>query len=378
MRVVHLITSLAADGAQVMLYKLLLGMDRATFTPLVVSLTDAGVLGESIQKLGVPVRTLGLRAGLPTPLALWRLRREVRQFEPDLVQGWMYHGNVAALLARVFLTEKVPVLWNIRHSLHNITLEKRSTAALIRLGARLSQKPTHIIYNAHVSAIQHEQWGYRPEKRAVIPNGFDTQRFIPSSHARLQIRAELALPASTFLIGLIGRYHPLKDHANFLRAGASLRQVFPEVHLLCAGRNVDGENTALMGLVQRLGLCTHAHLLGERRDIPSLMAALDVLTVSSSAEAFPNVIGEAMACGVPCVVTDVGDSASIVGETGRVVPPNNPKSIAEAWRELIEIGPDERQRLGAAARQRIQEQYSLPAIATRYAGLYTGSVSQPL
>ena len=165
-------------------------------------------------------------------------------------------------------------------------------------------------------------------------------------------------------------YDPFKDHANFLRAAAALKGRLPDVHFLLCGYRVDPGNETLASMVAALGLRGHCHLLGPRRDVPRLQAGLDLATSSSVSEAFPLAIGEAMACGVPCVATDVGDSASIIGETGRVVPPHDPRALAAAWEELLALAPDARRRLGQAARLRVQERYELVSITRRYENVY--------
>lgn len=378
MKILHVITSLSLAGAQMMLYKLLSEMDRQMFDPMVVSLADDGIMAGRIERLGIPVHALGMRSGASIPLAIWRLIRLASQWHPDLIQSWQYHGNLVAQFAALCLPDRVPVVWNIRHSIYHIGDEKRMTAAVIRLGARVSHKPTQIIYAAQASADQHESLGYQADKRAIIPNGFDTQSFVPCEEARAQIRAELGVPPSGIVIGLIARYHPVKDHANFLRAAADLLKSHPEVHFLLAGADVDAQNLPLRELIGSLNLDTHAHLLGERTDIPCVMAALDIASSTSAGEAFSNVIGEAMACGVPCVVTDVGDSALIVGDTGSIVPPRNSQALADAWREIIAMGREQRDKLGRAARQRIEEHYSLAAIVASYEKLYGAIVKKCL
>jgi len=370
MRIVHVITNLSRAGAEMMLYKLLSGMDRQDFESVVVSLTEYGPLAERITQLGIPVFAVGMGSGLSLPVAVWRLIRIVRRFEPDLLQGWQYHGNLATLVASLGLMRQVPVVWNIRHTIYALTDEKRATRAVIKLCARLSHKPAHVIYVARASAAQHEALGYQAKKSVVIPNGFDTNQFTPSVQARMQLRAELGLSPNALLIGLIARYHPVKDHASFLRAAALLLQTHPEAHFLLAGEDVDRRNRALMELIASLTLSENVHLLGRRDDMPRVIAALDVGTSASSGEGFSNAIGEAMACGVPCVVTDVGDSALVVGETGRVVPPKNPLALSEGWRALVEMSSEERTQLGLRARHRIQDYYSLVAIVARYEQLY--------
>lgn len=370
MKILHIITNLSRAGAEMMLYKLLSQMNREEFAHVVISLTGYGYLAERIAALGVPVFAVGMRPSTAFYPSLWRLMRLARQAAPDLVQGWQYHGNLAAQLVRGCLQSKVPVIWNIRHSIYNLADERRGTALVIKLGARFSRKAERVIYVARTSALQHEALGYDASKGIVIPNGFDTEQFAPSEEARYQLRTELGLPSSALVIGSIARYHPVKDHHTFLAAAAALFQSHPGVHFVLVGEHLDRTNVPLMRVIESLGLGANIHLLGERADIPRITAALDIAVSSSYGEGFSNVIGEAMACGIPCVVTDVGDSAFLVGEAGRVIPPRNPQALAAAWAELIEMGRDARMMLGLRARQRIQENFSLPTIAARYAQLY--------
>jgi glycosyltransferase involved in cell wall biosynthesis len=307
----------------------------------------------------------------PTPLGLWRLVRLMRRLKPDLILGWMYHGCLAAQLGNVCSPRRAPVLWSIHSSVSSLGNEKWLTAMVIRVCAFLSKLPVRIIFVSRSGQSQHKLLRYSIENGCVIPNGIDTQLFIPSVEARLSVRSELGLPENAFLIGIVGRYHPMKDHANFLRAAALLSKTHPEAHFLLVGRRVDRNNRVLCELIQELGLEEQTHVPGERSDMPRLMAALDVFSLSSSyGESFPNVIGEAMACGVPCVVTDVGDSHWIVGDTGRVVPPRDPGALAGAWQEIIESGPEHRAAVGSAARLRVIERFPLESVVARYEALY--------
>lgn len=367
--VLHIISGLNVGGAEMMLYKLISGMDRKRFNSSVISLTGQGPVSKQIESLGVPVYSLELKPGFSALTVFLRLIRKVRGIRPDIIQGWMYHGNLAAQIAAAFLSN-VPVIWNIRQSLYQLRDEKTLTAAVIWLGAKLSGLPVRIIYNSHTSALQHEHYGYRAEKTLIIPNGFNTDVFVPDVEARLMVRRELGLSGDALLIGLIGRYHPMKDHGNFLQAVALLVENFPQVHFVLAGSGIDNTNKMLTGQIAGLGITANVHLLGERSDIARLTAALDIATSSSYSEAFPNVIGEAMSCGVPCVVTDVGDSAWITGDTGRAVPPKDPEALAGAWMELIHFGAVKRQKLGAAARKRIIGNFSLKSVASQYEALY--------
>jgi glycosyltransferase involved in cell wall biosynthesis len=371
-RTLHVLSGLGIGGAQAMLYKLLSCQDRDRFQPAVLALVDrGGGLREKLEGDSVPLMIVR-QAGRTIPLSgLAKSVAFVRRFRPHLVQGWMYHGNLAASFLRRLAGRRVPVLWNIRHSLHDLGAEKRSTRTVIRMGKLLSRGPVRIVYNSHLSRQQHGRYGYCADRATVIPNGFDCDAFCPDPEARRAVRRELGLREEALLIGLVARYHPMKDQAGFLRAAADLARQHADVHFVLAGPGVDEEDGELVSLRSELGLDDRVHLLGPRSDVTRLNAALDIAGNSSAyGEAFSQAIGEAMACGVPCVVTDVGDSARIVDTTGRTVPPRDPAAMAAAWHELLQMDVAERQELGRAARQRVLDQYALPAIVDTYESLY--------
>jgi glycosyltransferase involved in cell wall biosynthesis len=366
----YITTGLSTGGAEIMLYNLLSRINRERFFPIVLSLMKPETWGDRIKALGIPVHTLSMEAGKPTLNSLWKLLRLVHQFKPDLIEGWMYHGNLAAQFASLFYLSKIPVIWTIHHSLHSLESEKSLTIKIIKLGAYLSHLTAKIAFVSQASKRQHEALGYSHKNSCIIPNGFDTSLFVPLSSAKL-VKIELGIPQKSMLIGMICRYHPMKDHANFLQAAALLLKTYPDIHFLLIGTAVDQTNQNLIQLMKELKLSAQIHLLGERTDIPRLTAALDILTVASAyGEAFPLVVGEAMSCGVPCVVTDVGDSAWIVGKTGRCVPPKNSEALAAAWKELIELGSEARSDLGKAARNRIIENFSLEYVVNEYEKIY--------
>lgn len=374
-RVVHLITNLSVGGAEMMLYKLLTLTDREKFEPHVIVLTDKGVFGAQIESLGIPVYPVEMQPGKFSLGRLLELRKLMRGIGPDLIQAWMYHGNVVATILN-WLGVHVPILWNIRHTPYELKQYKKSTYWVIRLGAWLSGQPRCIIYNSHVSARRHHELGYVSKKSVVIPNGFDLQKFKPAPETRSAFRVSLDLPGSAFLIGLIARYHPMKDHANFLRAAALLAQRCPDVGFILAGRDVDSKNTVLIKLIETLGLEGKVRLLGEVSEISNLIPALNVVSLSSAwGEAFPNIIGEAMACAVPCVVTDIGDSAQIVGNTGLTVPPKDAQALCNAWLKILEMSDQERADLGIAARQRVMGHFYLQNIVSQYEKLYSDTLN---
>lgn len=370
MRVLFIITGLSTGGAETMLLKLLERLDRGRYAPSVISLTTMGDIGPRIVALGIPVQVLGMRSGLTSPFGFLHLLRLVRQARPDIVHTWLYHadllGGLAARLAGI-----TAICWGIRSS--NLDSDKThwSTRTVRRLCAVLSHViPRRIFLNSETAMRIHIALGYAARKMSVIPNGFDLSRFKPDENARLRIRAELGCDDNTLLVGMIGRFDPLKNHAGFFSAMAIVHRRLPQVQLVLAGKDIDRDNKELMRSIEEAGLIKNTHLLGPRDDMPDLMAALDVLACPSHAEAFPNVVGEAMACGVPCVATDVGDCAYIIGDTGHVVAARDMTGFAACLEALLKLPRAERATLGRSARERIAREFEIGHIVRRYQKLY--------
>jgi glycosyltransferase involved in cell wall biosynthesis len=369
-KLTHIITTLDTGGAEMMLHKLLARIDHSKFSCAVIGLTTPGRMGERMQELGVPVRTLGMRRGIPNPFGVMKLARWLRASHPHVIQTWMYHADLIGGLANRF-SLRAPLVWNIRHSNLDPKLNKRMTLWTIKACARFSHAlPHRIVLNSEAARCNHQTMGYGAHKMTVIPNGFDTSAFQPDAAARASVRRELNISAGAFLIGMVGRFDPQKDHHNFVQAAGLLLPANPETHFLLCGEKINWENRPLRQWIRDTGAPQNFHLLGRREDVPRLLAALDIAASASAGESFANAVGEAMACGVPCVVTDAGDSALIVGGTGRVVPIQTPGALARAWQELMEAGPEVRQRLGHAARNRIEQHFSLPAVVGQYEKLY--------
>lgn len=370
LRILHIITGLSLGGAEMMLFKLLSRWDRSRFSGAVVSLTPVGPVGERIAAQGIGVSSLNMRRGLPNPLSILRIAGRIRAFAPDVVQTWMYHADLIGGLAAV-LAGGYPIVWGIR----NGTLKPgKSSASAIwsaRACARLSRfLPKRILCCSESARRVHGALGYDMGRMRVIPNGFDLEEFKPDPLARWAVRQELGLDANAILLGLIARFDPQKDHGTLIRASARLREAWPQLHFVLCGEDVTWGNRELAGRIEKASMRTRFHLLGRRLDIPRVAAALDLACLCSRSEAFPNVVGEAMACGVPCVVTDVGDSAAIVGQTGIVVPPAEPEALAAGIGRLLEMGPEGRRKLGEAARARVLENFSLDRVVREYQGLY--------
>jgi glycosyltransferase involved in cell wall biosynthesis len=353
-------------------------MDRERFEPTVITLGSRQEVAYDIEKIGIPVHAMNMRPGPRALVGAARLVRTLRRLKPDVLQGWMYHGNFAALFGKYAGFLRCPLLWNIRQSQDKNVPQKLFTTVMVRLSAALSFLPARILYNAQASARRHEALGYRAKKTAVLPNGFDAAVFRPCERRRAQVRAALGIADDEIVIGLIARYHPMKDHANFFSAAGRLAKHEPRTRFLLAGRNVDVSNPEIARMANGNGVEDRVLLLGERKDIPELTAALDIATCSSNSEGFSNVIGEAMCAGVPCVVTDVGDSAFLVGDSGIVVPARDSQALADGWQAMIELGPAGRRARGQAARRRIEQEFLLESVAKKYEELYRGVAQLPL
>ena len=369
-KILHLITDLATGGAEIMLHKVLSRLDRSQFLNTVVSMTDGGNLGEQIEALQIPVFTLGLRRGIPNPLAVMRLVRLLRVERPHILQTWLYHSDLLGLVAGKL--SRVPVIaWNVRCSDMNLQHYPRLTGLVLRALVRLSRFPEIVIFNSNAGWRFHQSLGYHPRRWVVIPNGFDLDEFYPDSEARFTFRKEIKLPPEAVLVGLIARYDPMKDHQTFLRAVASVLDRRREVRFVLIGHGVDESNPELVAEIRNYNLSPHLHLLGARADVRKIMPALDVVVLSSAyGEGFPNVLGEAMASGIPCIVTNVGDAAAVVGDTGRVVNARDAVELAAAMAEIVDMPHEGRRSLGRAARSRVEEYFSLPSVVGQYELLY--------
>ena len=371
MKILFIISGLPTGGAEMMLYKLLLVINRDIFEPVVISLADYGNLGNNIKNLNIPVYKMEMSAGFPNPFKVWRFIKLIRKINPELIQGWMYYGNLAALLARWFLSKRVSQLWSIRHTPDDLKKEKRLTGLVIRLGAKFSSYPDRIIYNSNVSEQKHELLGYDNKNKSIIPNGFNCEQFKPFDNAKSKLRHSLGLKEDTLLIGLVARYHRMKDHVTFLHSAGEVIKIYPKVHFVLVGSSIDKKNQKLVKQIKDLKLMKNVHLLGERKEMNEITAGLDIACSSSSwGEGFSNAIGEAMACGVPCVVTDIGDSAWIVGETGIVVKPGDRKAFTDTMITLIKMSSEERLQLGKLARNRIIEYFSINRVVKQYEDIY--------
>ncbi|CAM5787355.1 glycosyltransferase [Rhizobacter fulvus] len=372
MRVLHVITALGIGGAERMLLKLLGARALSGFDQRVIAMLPGGAMAAPMRATGARVDELNFLGRLPLIEGSVRLARLARRAQPDLVQGWLYHGNLGASLAHRALARPLPLVWSIRQSLPSLDGENlfaRIGIALNRVG---SVWPDRLLFNSNISLMQHRVQGFNTSRAEYLPNGFDTAAFAPDAAKRARWRAIWGAGEEDVVFGMFARYHPAKDHAGFLRAAARARDVRPNVRFVLAGTGVDADNADIARVIAETGLGERVCLLGEQRDeIASLLTGLDVyVSASARIEAFSNSIGEAMSCGLPCVVTSVGDSPQVVGDSGCQVPPSDCGALVDAMVAMVDRGLSGRAELGSRARQRVRAEFDMEVVAQRYAEIY--------
>lgn len=357
-----------------MLYKFLSRIDRQRFEPTVVSLMPDGMFIERVGGLNIQVHHLGMRQGIPSLGAVKKFRKLLKEIKPDVVQGWMYHGNLLAWLGCKLSGVRPALCWSIHQSLADINAEKKVLATLIRFTAKLSSRIDAVVFSANAGMQQHIENGYSTSNAMAILDNFDLTAFERSEESA-DLRQIYSLPVDSMLVASVARYAPMKDHKNLITAARLVVDRFPDVHFILVGPGVDNSNDVLAEQIAELKIGSNIHLLGERTDIKAIFSDVNMFVLSSAfSESFPNVLGEAMACHVPCITTDVGDSRVIVGEFGAVVPPGDSEQLAAAIVSYAALPATELEELGQKARRHIENNFNLDgadSFVSKYEALYT-------
>lgn len=362
MKILILIRALSTGGAERQAAVLAKGLRKAGHSVQVAVFYGGGALEADLENSGVPLIDLGKRGRWDNLAFLGRLVRTVKQERPDVVYAFLTVANLlSALLSPLFPSTRV--VWGLRASDMDLARYDWLVGLTSRIEVWLAGLARIIIANSHAGREHAVRCGFPEVKLKVVPNGVDTLRFRPDREAGQTLRAEWGIGDGERLIGLVGRLDPMKGHPYFLRAAALLGERRAGVRFVCVGDGPADYRRSLRSLAGQLGLESCLIWAGTRADMPAVHNALDIaVSASAYGEGVSNAIGEAMAVGLPCVVTDVGDSARLVGDTGLVAAPADPAGLAEALEAMLNRLAGAGPTLSEAARRRIEEHYSVAAL----------------
>ncbi len=357
-KIVYVTAGLRGGGAEAMLTRLATAKPAVADEITVVSLLPAEAHVGRLRAAGVTVVELQFDRAGGVAWGLVKLAKLIAERRPDIVQGWMYHGDLAALVALIMSGQRkqTRLVWSIRCSDMDLRRYGLGLRAVVKACTMLSGWPDLVTANSAAGLKFHLALGYRPRRAEIVANGIDVDEFRPDAAARHALRIELGIPENATVLAHVARVDPMKDHATFLAAMAQL----PDVSALLVGAGTENLPAA-RNLVR----------LGRRSDVARLFTAADFVVSSSRfGEGFSNALGEGMACGLPAVATDVGDAKLIVGDTGLVVPPGDPDAFAAAIRTLAGESAAARVERGSRARGRIAGNFALASAVRRHVELY--------
>jgi len=373
-KIVHVISSLENGGAELMLKRLILShRENINFSHSVVSLTTLGPIGSDLIRLGVDVNVLDMRNIFDFHKVFFSLIKFIRCGDFDIVQTWMYHadffGGVAA-----FLAGNRNIIWGVRTT----KLNKFSSSFFLRfICIFLSYFIPKVIVCAANSALKfHASLGYNKARLTFVPNGFDLSRFVFKVTDRNRIRSTFHFQDDDIVILSLGRFTYEKDHANFISAAGIVSSKYKNVKFLLVGRGVNESNQSLTSLISQTGFHQNFFLVGESDNVPAIFAAVDIFCLHSRTEAFPNVLGEAMAMGLPCISTAVGDAELILGDCGSVVPKMNSSALALSIMNFIELPYHKKLNLGECSKARVSNLFSMNSTKQCFEKIYKNIVLQ--
>ncbi|MBU1627037.1 glycosyltransferase [bacterium] len=374
MKILHIIVGLNTGGAESMLKRLIESDTESIPSTVVVSLTTLGTIGESLRAKGVRVHAMGMLSALDFPITLWHLVRLIRQYQPGIIQTWMYHadllGGVAARLAG-----NQNIVWGIRQT-SVLSRHLVQTVLVVHVCALLSRWiPKKIICVAEAARQTHVAIGYDATRMMVICNGFDFSHFTVTTEQRAAFRRACYFSEGDVIIGCVGRFHPNKGQDNFVKAAAIVANNHLGVKFLLVGRGCDTNNAKLICWLNEYGLQDRFVLLGERSDVPVCLAAMDVFCMPSRTEGFPNSLAEAMAMELPCVATEVGDTAALAGNTVILVPAQDEQALANGLLRVIALSETERHQIGQLAKLRVMTEFPIEKARKRFDAVYQEVIS---
>tara|TARA_R110001592_G_C13190615_1_gene752590 strand:+ start:9910 stop:11076 length:1167 start_codon:yes stop_codon:yes gene_type:complete len=371
-KILHVITGLTTGGAEMMLWKLVSQNDQYEHVVVVLNGEGNTLVGEKLKSENVTLHFLKIKEAKFKLAFVPEFLRILKNERPDIIQSWMYHANLISLIAKI-VKPSTPLVWNVRHSLHDISRESRRLKLILKLSAKLSKIPNGIVYNSYASETQHLALGFSETNSKVLANGFDLSMFSPQESLKASLRKSLDLPEDAFVFIVIGRFHPMKGHTGYISSFANtlilLETIAPHIKLysIMVGPELSASNKVLTQHISCLALDGIVKLLGERSDISEILNVADALVLPSLwGEGFSNVLGEAMSLSIPAIATDVGDSSWILGESGTIVAPGDLNELSSAMINYAQKSPSELKKLGSLARSRMEEHFSIASICQQY------------
>ncbi|MFN6538010.1 MAG: glycosyltransferase [Nostoc sp. EkiNYC01] len=364
-KIVFLIRDLNYGGAERQLVTLAKALDRQYFDVTVLCFYAGSSLSldNDLKESGIPTICLEKQGRWHLFGFFWRLVQHLQRIHPDVLHGYGGTPNLLTIFLKPFFPS-THMVWGLRNSNNDPDFYGWLGRLHFYLECLFSNFADLIVVNSYAGRAYYLTYKFPPDKMMVIPNGIDVELFHPDLEARTKVRRLWGISQDTILIGLVGRLDLRKDHPTFIKAAALLCEERQDVYFVCIGSGSENYARELYELAHQLGISEKIIWEKARRDMPVVYNALDIIASSSYTEGFPNVIGEAMACGVPCVVTNVGDSALIVGNPNVVVPPKNPEALKNALNKLIEsfsIDSCDRTQI----RQRIIDQFSVAELVLK-------------
>lgn len=362
----HVVSGLKVGGAEMFLHRLILSSKRSGYQHKIISLTPEGEMAERFRASGIPVLALNFRKN--PFFAFFRMLYVFCTERPFVVQTWMYHSDLFGGLAAKMAGVK-GIIWGVRTT--EVADNANSIRFVRKLCSRLSRVlPTHIVCAAEASRLNHIAIGYYAQKMMVIPNGFEPDLLRRDRDKRERVREACGFAPDEVVVGTLGRFSEEKDQENFIRAASILSKKFTSLRFLLVGRGLVADNDQLSSWLEHAQCKEKFSLLGERSDVAACLSAMDVFCLSSMTEGFPNVLGEAMSVGLPCVATDVGDAAVLVGKCGIIVPAKDSTALALGLEKILTMSVNERHLFGEQGYLRVKHEFSMNLSASKFENLY--------
>ncbi len=365
LKVLHLIPSLGSGGAEAMLTKLVSNNKDSNITMVIVTLLNINYFSEEITRNGIKIYCLNLKS---KPLGFLNMFKIIKSEKPDIIQTWMYHCDFLGLLIKAAFP-KVKLFWNIRHSFLVEGVDKRTTIVLAHILGKISFIPNKIIFGSAAAFNFHTGIGYKKNSAKIIPNGFDTELFSPSDNEKNTIRKELSVPPKNLIFGHVGREKRIKNQIMLIEAFTEVIKYYPSITLILIGKGLKEKYST-----HPLVISGDIRILDETQTIHRYLKSFDLFILPSLSEGFPNVIGEAMATGVPCISTNVGDSAKIIGKDELIAWENSRDDLTMRMKYWLQLNEREKNDLKSYSRNRIKENFSIGKIVSQYQQIYKKSV----